>query len=94
MARQTSERTRLRWALRPSPYKITARQGGWHHLGQLEIGPTDHFEGISDSQSSGQTRSEMAWTHHRSHLANGHAFELGLLHRVPSGLLQKFRPPR
>ena len=28
------------------------------------------------------------------HLANGHALELGLLHRVPSGLLQKRRPPR
>ena len=26
MARQTSERTRLRLALRPSPYKITARK--------------------------------------------------------------------
>ena len=28
------------------------------------------------------------------HLANGHALELGLLHRVPPGLLQKRRPPR
>ena len=35
-------------------------------MGHLETGPTDHFEGISASQSKGQTRAVMARTHHRS----------------------------
>ena len=35
-------------------------------MGHLETGPTDHFEGISASQSKGQTRAVTARTHHRS----------------------------
>ena len=30
-------------------------------LGHLEIGPTDHFEGISASYPKGQVRAEMTW---------------------------------
>ena len=32
-------------------------------VGHLEIGSTDHFEGISASHSKGQTRAEMARTY-------------------------------
>ena len=66
MARQPGERTRLRWGLRPGSCKVTARQGGWRRLGHLEIGPTDRFEGILAGPFVGQTRAEIAWTHHRS----------------------------
>ena len=35
-------------------------------MGHLEIGSTDHFEGISASPNGGQARAEMAQIHHRS----------------------------
>ena len=60
LARQPGERTRLRWGLKPGSYKVTARLDSWCRLGQLEIGPTDHFEGISASLPVGQTLSELA----------------------------------
>ena len=68
LARQPGERTRLRWGLKPGSYKVTARLDSWCRLGQLEIGPTDHFEGIRASHIKGQTLVEMAGTHHRSHI--------------------------
>ena len=35
-------------------------------MGHLEVGSTDHFEGISASPIRGQARAEMARIHHRS----------------------------
>ena len=58
------------FGFRPGSYKVTARQGGWHRVGHLEIGPTDHFEGILASHLAGQSRAEMAWTYQRSHLSS------------------------
>ncbi len=65
MVRRPGERTRLRRGLRPGSYKVTARRSR-HRVGHLEIGSTDHSEGIQASHPKGQTRAEMARTHHRS----------------------------
>ena len=35
-------------------------------MGHLEVGSTDHFEGISASPIRGQARAEMARIHHRN----------------------------
>ena len=66
--RRPGERTRLRRGLRPGSYKVTARRGCRHCVGHLEVGSTDHFEGISASPIRGQARAEMARIHHRSPL--------------------------
>ena len=66
--RRPGERTRLRRGLRPGSYKVTARRSRRHRVGHLEIGSTDHFEGIQASHIKGQTRAEMARIYHRSHI--------------------------
>ena len=69
MVRRPGERTRLQRGLRPGSYKVTARRGRRHCVGHLEVGSTDHFEGISASPIRGQARAEMARIHHRSPLS-------------------------
>ena len=46
--------------LRSGSYQVTAPQRRQRLGGHLQIGSTDHFEGISASHIRGQTRPEMA----------------------------------